>query len=120
MQFIYLGEATFYEKRLEEFLAVAKSLEIKGLYSAENETNDVPPIDEPIDEPSPGEAEEQIVIFDKKPKQAPQENEVVGVVSVVNRKYECEQCQKSHPSQSSLYCHKRSAHDTFCRSRTQE
>ena len=30
MQFIYLGEATFYEERMDEFLAVAKSLEIEG------------------------------------------------------------------------------------------
>ena len=106
MQFIYLGEATFYEKRLEEFLAVAKSLEIKGLYSAENETNDVPAIVEPINEPSPDEAEEQIVIFDQNPKQALQEHEVVDV----NRKYECEQCQKSLSSHAALYRHKRSAH----------
>lgn len=31
MQFIYIGEATFYEERMDEFLAVAKSLEIKEL-----------------------------------------------------------------------------------------
>ena len=31
MQFIYLGEATFFEERMDEFLAVAKSLEIKEL-----------------------------------------------------------------------------------------
>ena len=30
MQFIYLGEATFSEERMDEFLAVAKSLEIKN------------------------------------------------------------------------------------------
>ena len=29
MQFIYLGEATFYEERMDEFIAVAKSLEIR-------------------------------------------------------------------------------------------
>ena len=28
MQHIYLGEATFYEERMDEFFAVAKSLEI--------------------------------------------------------------------------------------------
>ena len=39
MQFTYLGEATFYEERMDELLAVAKSLEIKGLCNA-NETND--------------------------------------------------------------------------------
>merc|ERR1719330_508764 len=42
MQFIYLGEATFYEERMEEFLAVAKSLEIKELCNAETESNDEP------------------------------------------------------------------------------
>ena len=35
MQFIYLGEATCYEERMEEFLAVARSLEIKELCNAE-------------------------------------------------------------------------------------
>ena len=34
MQFLYLGEATFYEERMNEFLAVAKSLEIKELCKA--------------------------------------------------------------------------------------
>merc|ERR1739838_859447 len=38
MQFIYLGEATFYEKRMDEFLAVAKSLEIKQLCNAKTDT----------------------------------------------------------------------------------
>ena len=31
MQFIYLGEASFYEERMSEFLMVSKSLEIKDL-----------------------------------------------------------------------------------------
>ena len=35
LQFIYLGEVTFYEERISEFLAVAKSLEIKELCNAE-------------------------------------------------------------------------------------
>ena len=42
LQFIYLGEATFYEERMNEFLAVAKSLEIKELCNAQPETNDEP------------------------------------------------------------------------------
>ena len=42
LQFIYLGEATFYKERMDEFLAVAKSLEIKELCNAETETNDKP------------------------------------------------------------------------------
>ena len=31
MQFIYLGEAGFYEERMSEFLTVSKNLEIKEL-----------------------------------------------------------------------------------------
>merc|ERR1712152_50908 len=38
MQFIYLGQATFYEEGMDEFLAVAKSLEIKELCNAETES----------------------------------------------------------------------------------
>merc|ERR1711911_67369 len=51
MQFIYLGEATFYEERMDEFLAVAKLLEIKELCNAEPETREEPN-DERDDEPS--------------------------------------------------------------------
>ena len=40
MQFIYLGEATFYEERINEVLTVAKSLEIKTLYNSEVERNE--------------------------------------------------------------------------------
>merc|ERR1719342_1732498 len=31
LQFIYLGEATFYQERMNEFLAVAKSLQVKEI-----------------------------------------------------------------------------------------
>ena len=47
MQFIYLGEATVYQEQMDEFLAVAKSLEIKELCDAETKT-----YDEPEDQPS--------------------------------------------------------------------
>ena len=51
MQFIYLGEATFYKERMVEFLDVAKSLEIKELYNAiadtNDESNDKPPLCDP-------------------------------------------------------------------------
>ena len=47
MQYIYLGEATFYVERINEFLAVAKSLEIKELCNA------VEPSTEQDDKPSP-------------------------------------------------------------------
>ena len=42
LQYIYLGEATFHQERMTEFLAVAKLLEIKGLCNNENQTIDDP------------------------------------------------------------------------------
>merc|ERR1719418_391740 len=40
MQFIYLGEARFYEDRMSEFLTVSKNLEIKELSTGIIELND--------------------------------------------------------------------------------
>ena len=42
MQFIYLGEATFEKERMDEFLAVSKSLEIKELCEATDKKNEEP------------------------------------------------------------------------------
>ena len=49
IQFIYLGEATFYEERMDEFLAVAKSLEIKEFCNTGLKTKDELVIKEPCD-----------------------------------------------------------------------
>ena len=124
MQFIYLGEATFYEERMNEFLAVAKSLEIKELCNAEpetrEETNDEPDVeperretihDEPDDEPSQNDpyvlTEELRDKSDHMNKQTQKDKR--GIVSV-NGKYECEQCHKTYSGSGALYTHKQSAH----------
>ena len=49
IQFIYLGEVTICEERMDEFLAVAKSLEIGDLCNVKSETNHE---SEPKDEPN--------------------------------------------------------------------
>ncbi len=75
MQFIYLGEATFYEERMDEFLSVAKVLEIKELCNAEAERNE-----EPEDEPLTTDSEtfnenlkEQTIVSDHFTKKTKQE-----------------------------------------------
>ena len=111
MQFIYLGEATFYEERMEEFLAVAKSLEIKELCLDESDTND-----EPEDEPSssdqvPSSTEkltEQNETPDQLTENAPHSGEE-GVVSI-NSKFECEHCHKLFARQYTLTLHIQSKH----------
>ena len=112
MQFIYLGEATFYEERMDEFLAVAKSLEIKELCNAGPEQDD-----EPNDEPfscspvtSTENMEEKNVVSEKMQMQAPQEKERQRRVVNIDGKYECDQCHKIYYSQRGLYRHKQSDH----------
>ena len=100
MQFIYLGEATFYKERMDEFLAVAKSLEIRGLCNALTEPSfkDQDTLTDLV--------EEQTVISEDAKNQVPKERQR----SVVTGKYECDQCHKAYSDRKSLYYHKKSIH----------
>ena len=111
MQFIYLGEATFYEERMDEFLSVAKLLEIKELCNAGREMND-----EPDNEPEPSvpvtpteRVEEKTVSSDQIIEHAPKErtSEVLGTANT----NECEQCHKSFYDGRTLRKHQRSVHE---------
>ena len=111
MQFIYLGKATFYEERTDEFLAVAKSLEIKELCNAQPE-----PGDEPGDEPSScnpvtstENLEKETVTSEQMKMQALQERQNKN--GGVNGKYECDQCHTIFSHRQTLYHHKQSVHE---------
>ena len=102
IQFIYLGEATLFEERMDEFLSVAKSLEIQKLFNAESESNESESEsnDELEDYPSPKNqdistdiVEEQIVASQERPG-----------------KYECNQCDKIYSNKQNLIRHKESFH----------
>ena len=110
MQFIYLGEATFYEERMDDFLAVAKSLEIKQLCNAETETND-----EPDDDPSSCDPvtsteflEGQSVISDQIKMKAPEDRQ--WKVDSVSGIHECDECHKTYSSNKALCTHKKIVH----------
>ena len=108
MQFIYLGEATFCEERTDEFLAVAKSLEIKMLCNAEAETNNDPE-EEPLpSHPDPSTNKETEHIFDDIIEQSPQNK---GDVVSENRMFECDLCLKTYPSRSGLNHHRHLVHE---------
>ena len=135
MQFIYLGEATFCKERLDEFLAVAKSLEIKELSTADTLTSL-----EPEDEPSPSlplihtimhqekspefeelcnastttknEPEDETSPSDPGPSadhglEQPSQDKDGGV----DRKYNCKQCHKIYSCWANLYRHRKFAHE---------
>ena len=110
MQFIYLGEAECCKERLDEFLAVAKSLEIKELCNAETQ-----PIEELVDELSSFDPvmstegfKEETVILKQMKMEAPQERQR-NEVSVIGP-FECDQCQKTYSRKAGLYTHKQTVH----------
>ena len=96
MQFIYLGEAEFDEERMSEFLAVARSLEIKELcnaeteanYETEEETDDEPP-PEACSEESRKKSEQIVISKDIIKQDSNHKGEAFSV------KVECEHCQKT-------------------------
>ena len=99
LQFIYLGEAKFYEERMNEFLTVAKNLDIRELAkgiedgdsAAVNEDDTVIEAEESqieaddVAEPSKQDIEES---------DEGQHKTQSGVVSK-GYKYECQQCDKA-------------------------
>ena len=134
LQFIYLGEATFYAERMNEFLMVAKSLEIKELWNAKTRSTD-----EPEDESSATEEEttavsnhSEVQVESSRTEQGTfyknlKEQTVVSVhtdiitpkesqrrVFRVNRKNECSQCEMTFEDRRSLYDHKQSVHKYSC------
>ena len=104
MQFVYLGEATFYEERIDEFLAVAKLLEIKELCNADIETNDdlteVLPPETPTEEMRKASEEKNII------DQVPQTK---GLHQ--NVKYACDQCDYQAKYKISLTRHIQVKHE---------
>ena len=116
VQFIYLGEATFNEERMDEFLAVAKMLEIEELCNADLETNDEPDDEHLRDPVTPivkiEEQTDEIInqgqkerIRDKSTLTKRKRSVHEGV------KYACNQCDYNATKQSHLTAHIQSMHD---------
>ena len=104
IHFIYLGEATIYEERMDEFRAVAKSLEIEELCNAGPE-----PEDEPGDPVRSTENLEEKTVMSEQ-MQAPIERQRSSRDVNVKRDYECDQCHKTYSGHGALYTHKQIFH----------
>ena len=121
VQFIYLGEATVYEERKDEFLAVAKSLEIKELCETETKK-------EPEDKPLPSDPsistenlKGENVSSDDMELQTSQDirEDTVSISQEYecwqsvheNVKYACDQCDYQAKQQRHLYQHIQSKHE---------
>ena len=110
LQFIYLGEATFYQERMDEFINVAKSLEIKqiskGIEIPENgqhdnyETKELDPVNElPATDSLPKQISKGI---QHKSRQLNQNNE---------NKYPCDECNYEAKFPHHLRQHIKSIHE---------
>ena len=129
MQYIYLGEATIHKERMDEFLAVAKSLEIKELCNAGPEKKDGQvDADElvPCNLVTPTEnVEDPTVLSGQIINQAPKEREVVGQKPFYHKgslknhqhsdheavKYPCYQCDYQTTQKHHLTRHIQSQHE---------
>ena len=111
IQFIYLGEATFYKERMNEFIIVAKSLEIKNIWSAATEIKDEdePTLINPVafTDNSAEENMRSTHVMNK----ASGENENRRREERVKGKYECENCHEVYAGQAALWHHRQSAHE---------
>ena len=109
LQFIYLGQATFYKDRMNEFLSVAKSLEIKEIKkeSPENEEFATTEFEMKIESPEYNSQPDQIK-EDNVFKQGQIQSYSKGKKSLL---YYCDQCDKQYVDQFGLTRHKKSAHE---------
>ena len=116
LQFIYLGEAKFYEERMNEFLNVAKNLDIRELAKANEDGDETTAVNEKItgidSEDTPvatedvGEQRKQ----DIDGAAGGQHKTQSGAVTK-GYKYECQQCNKAFTKTSNLTRHIQSIHE---------
>ena len=109
LQFIYLGEAKFYEERMNEFLTVAKNLDIQELSkgiedgdsTAVNEDNtNIEKEESSIKEDDVGEPTNQDI-----------DEAADGHFKTYKYKYECQQCDKAYNCGSHLKAHIQTVHE---------
>ena len=116
IQFIYLGQATLNEERVNEFLAVGRSLEIKGLFDVESDTNAsynarTEPNYMPKDEHTINDTTEDTNVANSNVCVRIQKLKWANVhESVSTTNYKCEECHKKYPTSYTLKMHKQSVH----------
>ena len=102
LQFMYLGEATFYQERMNKFLDVAKDLDLKEIGKSVDldEGQNTVPDDNNIDDTP--------VIIDNS-----RDYDDLNTVLKVNEndKYSCDKCESAFITYSGLYLHKKSKHE---------
>ena len=102
LQFIYLGEATLYQDRINEFFNVAKSLEM-------NEIKKLDPINNLFEDSEHAFEHGEEEAFDLKTEQ--EKRPLETNLNVVTMKGYCDKCDKQFSNQFSLDRHLKSVHE---------
>ena len=117
LQFIYLGEAIFYEEKMKEFLNVAKNLDIRELAKGIEDVDEAAAVNEddtvietvgsPIEADDVGEPSTQDIV---KPAAAGGQHKTHSKAVTKEYKYECQQCDKAYTKTYHLTRHIQSVH----------
>ena len=113
LQFIYLGEASFYQERMDEFLQAAKSLEIAELSTVAPESSDSNTDDTDTDyEGSKGDADDEYKIEGKLDEV--KETDKVRTISKSTGEsagsFQCQECEKKFTLNQHLKRHVEAIH----------
>ena len=116
LQFMYLGQATFFQDRMNDFLNVAKSLEIKEISKNVDCDVDYSFQDQSYDkniEPNNGKTKVEDTIVTPSNDESTVKHKDSKVISPVNEagQYPCYKCDKQFSYSRSLYQHNKSAHE---------
>ena len=108
LQFMYLGQATFYQDRMNEFISVARSLEIKEIGKVDfDEGVNVKNENVKYFQSCSG-SEENLSNFTEKSKKTE-----TSITSYRNESglYQCDKCEKQFSVRRNMYRHIRSTHE---------
>ena len=102
LEFMYLGVATFYQERMNEFLNVAKNLEIKEIskdveFNDGEEANDEQDAPETTQHQSKDEEEDSETDSNVNTK-----NKSNSIVQSTNGRFPCDQCEKYYSNKQML------------------
>lgn len=109
LQFIYSGEASFYQDRMYDFLQAARSLEIEEIF---NVASDSPESDSEDDEPSGEVAGADTQIEENLEKTLETDNDKGKVKSISEGSlFFCRTCEKTFTRNSTLKLHVETVHE---------